>query len=215
MSETLLINEIFFSIQGESTYAGRPCVFVRLAVCDLRCAWCDTEYAFYEGTRMDLDEILVQTNRFPASLVEVTGGEPLLQKNVHGLIRRLLDTGKEVLIETGGHIDIAPVDSRAVLIYDIKCPDSGMSDRNRWTNLELLRPQDEVKFVLASRRDYDWARTVLENHGLADSRTVIFSPVWGALEPSRLADWVLSDGLPVRVQVQLHKVLWGPSARGV
>lgn len=215
MSKTLLINEIFFSIQGESTYAGRPCVFVRLAVCDLRCAWCDTEYAFYEGTRMDLDEILVQANRFPASLVEVTGGEPLLQKNVHGLIRRLLDAGKEVLIETGGHIDIAPVDSRAVLIYDIKCPDSGMSDRNRWTNLELLRPQDEVKFVLASRRDYDWARTVLEDHGLTDSRTVIFSPVWGALEPSRLADWVLSDGLPVRVQVQLHKVLWGPSARGV
>lgn len=215
MSKTLLINEIFFSIQGESTYAGRPCVFVRLAVCDLRCAWCDTEYAFYDGARMEIDEILVQVNRFPASLVEVTGGEPLLQEDVHGLISRLLDAGKEVLIETGGHIDISKVDSRAVLIYDIKCPDSGMSDRNRWTNLELLRPQDEVKFVLASRRDYDWARAVLEDRGLADSRTVIFSPVWGALEPNRLADWVLSDGLPIRVQVQLHKVLWGPSTRGV
>lgn len=213
--DSLVINEIFFSIQGESSYAGLPCVFVRLTYCNLRCSWCDTEYAFYEGERQDVDKVIEKVCAYPCDLVEVTGGEPLLQKNVHRLIKGLLDRGKKVLVETGGHVDISEVDRRATLIYDIKCPDSGMNDRNRWENLEILRPQDEVKFVIASRRDYEWARDQIPRIPSWKERVILLSPVWDRLEPKLLADWVLEDSLPVRMQLQLHKILWGPEARGV
>lgn len=215
MKDGLIINEIFFSIQGESSYAGLPCVFVRLTYCNLRCSWCDTEYAFYEGEKLSVDEVAEKVYGYPCELVEITGGEPLLQTNVHELIRTLLDRGKKVLVETGGHVDISQVDARATLIYDIKCPDSGMSDRNRWENLEILRPHDEVKFVIASRRDYEWARDQILRIPSWKERVVLLSPVWDRLEPHLLASWVLEDNLTVRMQVQLHKILWGAETRGV
>jgi 7-carboxy-7-deazaguanine synthase len=207
--DELVVNEIFFSLQGESTYAGELCTFVRLSGCDLRCKWCDTKYAFHEGTTMSVEEVLDQVDRYPSELVEITGGEPLLQKATHTLIQRLLDIGKKVLVETGGHLDVSQVDKRAKLIHDIKCPDSGMSEKNRWDNLSTLGPNDEIKFVLASRRDYDWAKEVVKKHDLTGSHVVLFSPVWETLSPQDLAEWTLQDGLPVRVQLQLHKILWG------
>ena len=212
--ERLLINEIFYSIQGESSYSGRPCAFVRLTACNLRCVYCDTAYAFNEGQWMTVDAVLAETLKYPTSLVEITGGEPLLQRAVHPLISRLLDAGKEVLIETGGSLDISEVDPRAVLIYDIKCPDSGMVEKNRWENLSLLRVRDEVKFVVSSRKDYDWAKQVMSERSLAAPRTVLFSATWHQLPPDQLAQWILEDRLPVRLQVQLHKILWGEK-RGV
>ncbi len=213
--DSLSINEIFFSIQGESTRAGLPCAFVRLAHCNLRCFYCDTEYAFDEGEEMCLDDIIRRVDEYPTELVEITGGEPLLQSAVFTLIERFLDDGKRVLIETGGSIDVRPVDSRAILIYDIKCPDSGMMDKNLWANLSHLKSNDEVKFVLGSRRDYEWAKERLAEWDLVNRHTVLFSPVWDQLDPPELAKWVLQDGLPVRLQVQLHKILWGKDARGV
>ena len=213
--DSLTVNEIFFSIQGESTRAGRPCAFVRLAYCNLRCTYCDTEYAFYEGEEMSLEDIIGRVDEYPTDLVEITGGEPLLQSAVFPLIKRFLDEGKNVLIETGGSIDVRPVDSRAILIYDIKCPDSGMMDKNVWENLSHLKPDDEVKFVLGSRRDYEWAKEQLVEWDLVSRHTVLFSPVWDQLDPRELAEWVLEDGLRVRLQVQLHKILWGKDVRGV
>ena len=212
--EKLIINEIFFSIQGESTFAGQLCAFIRLAHCDLRCKWCDTEYAFFEGVAMSIEDVLEKVNRYPTDLVEVTGGEPLLQKGFYPLVQRLLESGKRVLIETGGHHDISGVDRRAILIYDVKCPDSGMAEKNHWDNIPKLRPQDEIKFVLASRRDYDWAKDVIAKHGLAKTHVVLLSPVWDSLDPEELAQWILEDGLQVRIQLQLHKILWG-NKRGV
>ena len=205
----LKVNEIFFSIQGESSYAGLPCSFVRLTACNLRCSWCDTEYAFEEGRDMPLDQILQELESHPTELVEVTGGEPLLQNGVHDLIRQLLDSGKTVLVETGGSLDVRPVDARAVLIYDIKCPGSAMQERNRWENLDQLRPHDEIKFVLTSRSDYDWAKAKLQELRLNKKNEVLFSAVWESLPPRQLADWILQDGLPVRMQLQIHKLLWG------
>ena len=213
--DSLTVNEIFFSIQGESTRAGHPCAFVRLAQCNLRCTYCDTEYAFYEGKEMSLENIIRQVDDYPTDLVEITGGEPLLQSAVFPLIKRFLDDGKIVLIETGGSIDVRPVDSRAILIYDIKCPDSGMVDKNLWENLSHLKPNDEVKFVLGSRRDYEWAKEQLDRWDLVSRHTVLFSSVWGQLDSRELAEWVLQDGLQVRFQVQLHKILWGNEVRGV
>jgi 7-carboxy-7-deazaguanine synthase len=210
----LLVNEIFYSLQGESSFAGKPCAFVRLARCDLRCAWCDTEYAFFEGKKMDLTEIVDRVSSFPTELVLITGGEPLLQENVHSLVVSLLDLGKLVVIETGGHKDIRPVDLRATLVYDIKCPDSGMSAKNLWSNLKFLRPQDEIKFVIASRRDYEWARETVSRSELVN-REILFSPAWDMLDPRELGEWILEDGLEVRLQIQLHKLLWGKDTRGV
>ncbi|MDA2939168.1 radical SAM protein [Acidobacteria bacterium AH-259-A15] len=215
MKDFLVVNEIFFSIQGESSYAGRPCAFVRLTYCNLRCNYCDTEYAFDEGQKMSLEEIVEKVEDYPTDLVEITGGEPLLQAAVFPLIERFLDDGKTVLIETGGSVDIRPVDRRAVLIYDIKCPESGMVKKNRWENLPHLKPQDEIKFVVASHQDYEWARAKIDELGLIKKHTVLFSPVWDRLDPRELAEWVLKDGLSVRLQVQLHKILWGAKARGV
>jgi 7-carboxy-7-deazaguanine synthase len=212
----LTINEIFHSIQGESSHAGRPCVFVRLTACDLRCSWCDTTYAFHEGRKMAVDEVLDRVRAHACPTVEITGGEPLLQADVYPLMQRLLDEGHEVLLETGGHRSIAGVPPEVVRIVDVKCPASGESDKNYWPNLSLLTPRDEVKFVIQDRADYEYAKRVVEEHGLpARCRAVLFSPVHGVLDPKELAAWILADRLPVRLQLQVHKYIWSPDARGV
>jgi 7-carboxy-7-deazaguanine synthase len=212
----LTINEIFHSVQGESTYAGRPCVFVRLTACDLRCSWCDTAYAFYEGSKRSLDDVIGEVDRYGCSLVEVTGGEPLLQEDVYPLMQRLLDSGKTVLLETGGHRSTKRVPADVVTILDVKCPGSGEVGKNDWTNLERLRQRDEVKFVVKDRADYEFARDIIARHDLAGRASAIhLSPVHGVLEPKTLSAWVLADRLPVRVQLQLHKYIWSPDTRGV
>jgi 7-carboxy-7-deazaguanine synthase len=216
VSERLRINEIFVSIQGESTWAGRPCVFVRLTGCNLRCSWCDTAYAFYEGKQMAVADIAERVAAYGCDLVEVTGGEPLLQKGVYALFDSLLAQGRTVMVETSGERDVARLDPRVVKIMDLKCPGSGESGRNRWSNLELLTVRDEVKFVIADRDDYEWARGVTRDRDLAARvNAVLMSPVFGRLEASHLADWILEDRLPVRMQLQMHKQIWSPTARGV
>ena len=210
------VNEIFHSIQGESTRAGLPCVFVRLTGCNLRCTWCDTEYAFFEGRQMEIGEVAARVESFGCALVEITGGEPLLQQGVHPLIGLLLGRGLEVMIETSGERDISRLDPRVIRIIDVKCPGSGESERNRWSNFEYLTARDELKFVLTDRPDYEWAREVIVAHRLAERvNAVLLSPVFGALEPHQLAAWILEDRLPVRMQLQMHKQIWSPTARGV
>ena len=212
----MTINEIFHSIQGESSYAGRPCVFVRLTACDLRCSWCDTAYAFHEGHKRSVDDVLAEVERVDCPLVEVTGGEPLLQEEVYSLMQRLLDGGRTVLLETGGHRSTARVPEAVVTILDVKCPGSGEAGRNDWSNLDRLRAHDEVKFVVKDRADYEYARDVIARYGLAGRAAAIhLSPVHGALNPRLLAEWVLADKLPARVQLQLHKYIWEPGTRGV
>jgi len=209
------VTEIFFSIQGESTYAGQPCVFIRLTGCPLRCAWCDTEYSFYGGTLLSVEALLAQAAQYGCRLVEVTGGEPLAQPESLPLMARLCDEGYTVLLETSGAIDIGPVDRRVHVILDVKCPGSGMTERMHWPNLDRLAAKDEAKFVLASRADYDWAREVVARYRLAGRCTVLFSPVSGSLDLRQLAEWILADRLPVRFQLQLHKYIWAPDMRGV
>jgi 7-carboxy-7-deazaguanine synthase len=210
------INEIFYSVQGESTYAGRPCVFVRLTACDLRCSWCDTPYAFYEGRKRSLDDVLAEVERFDCPLVELTGGEPLLQEEVYPLMRGLLDRGKTVLLETGGHRSTPRVPEQVVTVLDIKCPASGESEHTDWDNVERLRSHDEVKFVIKDRADYEYARDVIARHNLERRAGAIhMSPVHGVLDPKPLSEWVLADRLPVRVQLQLHKYIWDAHTRGV
>ncbi len=212
----LTINEIFHSIQGESTYAGEPCVFVRLTACDLRCRWCDTPYAFHEGRKMSVDEVVRAVEAYGCPMVEITGGEPLLQPDVVPLMERLLASGRTVLVETGGHRSIAGVPAGVIRVMDVKCPGSGEAGRNDWSNLALLTRNDQVKFVLADRVDYEFARDVVTRERLAERcGAVLFSPVHGELPPRQLAEWVLADRLPVRVQVQLHKYIWDPQTRGV
>ena len=212
----LTINEIFYSVQGESTYAGRPCVFVRLTACDLRCSWCDTPYAFHEGKKRSIEDVLQEVEGYPCPLVEVTGGEPLLQEAVYPLMESLLAKGKTVLLETGGHRSTARVPGDVVTILDVKCPGSGESHRNCWENLENVRSHDEIKFVVKDRGDYEFARDVTSQRSLAGRVTAIhFSPVHGVLDAKTLSEWVLADGLPVRVQLQLHKYIWSPDTRGV
>lgn len=212
----LTINEIFHSIQGESTHAGRPCVFVRLTACDLRCRWCDTPYAFHEGRKMSVDEVVADVEARGCPVVEVTGGEPLLQADVYPLMQRLLDAGKTVLVETGGHRSIAQVPDGVVRIMDVKCPGSGESEKNDWSNLALLKPADEVKFVIADRIDYEYARAIVQRENLTARVTaVLFSPVHGKLDAKQLAEWVIADRLEVRVQLQMHKYIWTPETRGV
>ena len=213
--ETLRISEIFHSIQGESSQVGRPCTFVRLTGCNLRCVWCDTAYAFYGGEEMEVDEILRRVESHGTGLVLVTGGEPLAQAGVHALMQGLLELGHEVMIETGGSLDVAGIDRRVRIILDLKCPASGMEPRNRWENLDELKPTDEVKFVLNDRNDYEWARQVLREWRLSERVVVLFSPVFGVLEADRLAAWILEDRLSVRLQLQLHKLIWSPQMRGV
>jgi len=217
----LRITEIFHSIQGESSWSGLPCTFVRLTGCPLRCVWCDTEYAFHGGTPRTLEEIVEEVRSIGTSLVEITGGEPLAHPNAFVLANRLLDEGFTVLVETSGAFDVAPLDPRAHRIMDLKCPGSGESDKNLWENLDHLTSRDEVKFVVLDRADYEWARDTIRERGL-DRRLeegtlgdILMSPVWDACDLLDLADWVLEDRLPVRIQTQLHKHIWEPDARGV
>jgi 7-carboxy-7-deazaguanine synthase len=209
------INEIFYSIQGESSFAGRPCVFIRLTYCNLRCTYCDTEYAFFEGVHHTLDEILEIVADYDCKLVEVTGGEPLLQRETVALLDRLLDAGYDVLLETSGAWPVETVPDGVRIIMDLKTPGSGMVRQNLWENLAHLDADDEIKFVICDRKDYEWARGVIGEHDLSARHLILFSPVWDQLEPQELAEWILADGLPVRLQVQLHKAIWSPTARGV
>jgi 7-carboxy-7-deazaguanine synthase len=211
----LTVNEVFFSIQGEGTRAGQPCVFVRLTGCPLRCTWCDTAYAFHEGTKRSEADVLAEIERYPCRLVELTGGEPLSQPAALPFVTTLADAGWQVLVETSGHVLLEGLDRRAVAIMDVKAPGSGESHRMEWRNLELLAGKDEVKFVIADRRDYEWSRELVRERSLIDRCPVLFSPVHGQLQPGELARWILEDGLPVRLQVQLHKYLWPGVERGV
>jgi 7-carboxy-7-deazaguanine synthase len=211
----LTVNEIFYSIQGEGTRAGRPSVFVRLTGCPLRCVWCDTAYAFHEGVRREVDDVVTEAEGYPSRLLCLTGGEPLAQPAAFDLVRRLLDEGWEVVVETSGHVSLARLDPRAVAVMDIKAPGSGESGRMDWDNLGRLSRKDEAKLVLSGRQDYEWARDLVREKALGERCTVLFAPVHGQLEPGALARWVLEDALPVRVQVQLHKILWPGVERGV
>ena len=219
----LTVNEIFHSIQGESTFAGEPCVFVRLTACDLRCSWCDTPYAFHEGQKMSIDQVLTEVERFDCPTVEVTGGEPLLQRDVYPLMRRLLEAGKTVLLETGGHRSIEDVPDGVVRIVDVKCPGSGESEKMDWENLNRVGERDQVKFVIKDRADYEFARDIVNGAGQTQAspplRTrvgaILFSPVHGVMDAKALAAWILADGLPVRLQLQAHKFIWGADVRGV
>lgn len=214
--ETLTVNEIYLSIQGESTWTGERCVFVRLTFCNLRCTYCDTEYAFYEGKKRTVAEVVKEVLAHDCPLVEVTGGEPLLQPAVLPLMRRLCDAGRTVLLETSGGRDISEVDPRVHRIMDLKTPGSGEESRNLWSNIGHLTKRDEVKFVIGDRDDYDWACANLRRHRLDQKcGCVLFSPVFGQIEASTLAQWILDDGLPVRFQLQIHKLVWEPAARGV
>jgi len=213
----LKVNEIFYSIQGESSFIGIPCVFVRLTGCNLRCSYCDTRYAYEEGTLWDIPDILDRISSYHCPLVEITGGEPLLQEETPLLIRDLLDRGCHVLLETNGSRPIRTIDERCVRIVDIKCPSSGESRSNDYRNLDDLTGQDEIKFVLGERKDYDFAKEILISRNLANriSHPPIFSPVTNSLDPKKLVRWILEDHLPVRFQLQLHKILWGNDVRGV
>ncbi|MGH9146384.1 MAG: radical SAM protein [Vicinamibacterales bacterium] len=212
----LTVNEIFHSIQGESTYAGTPCVFVRLTACDLRCSWCDTPYAFYEGRKVALDEIVTQVEAYECPLVEITGGEPLLQEDVYPLMDRLLGAGHTVLLETGGHLDTGKVPAAVVKIVDVKCPGSGEAHKQEWRNIDRLLPHDQVKFVIQDEVDYRYACDVISRYALGTRcAAVLFSPVHGVLNPRVLSAWVLRDRVPARVQLQLHKYIWGADVRGV
>lgn len=219
----LKVSEIFYSLQGESTQVGRPCVLVRLTGCQMRCVWCDSDYAFHGGRWMTLPEVLAEVARHGCPLVELTGGEPLLQPAARPLLAALCDAGYEVMLETGGGVDIGGVDSRVRRVVDVKCPGSGEAANNRWANLELLTSRDELKLVLASRADYEWARELVVRKALAERCPVHFAPVMAlaahpdipGLDPAELAAWILADRLPVRLTLQLHKLLWGAETRGV
>ncbi len=212
----LVVNEIYLSIQGESTHTGRPCVFVRLTACDLRCAWCDTPYAFTGGAKMSIDEVVAAVEALRCPLVELTGGEPLLQADATPLMARLVALGHEVLVETGGHLPIKDLPPEVVAIVDVKCPGSGEMAKMHWPNLDHLRAHDEVKFVIKDQADYEYARGIVRERDLASRvEAVLFSPVFGALAAADLARWILADHLPVRLQLQQHKFVWAPDARGV
>jgi 7-carboxy-7-deazaguanine synthase len=211
----LKINEIFKSIQGESSYTGLPCAFIRLTGCNLRCSWCDTEYAFYEGNAMEVEQVLDKVKKYKVNLVEITGGEPLMQKEVYKLMDALLAKSYEVLLETGGSLSVAEVPKAVVKILDLKCPGSGELLQNDYSNLDILDAKDEVKFVLLDRADYDWCRKTIKKYSLAKKVKILVSPVYDKLDLKDLATWVLEDKLPVRLQTQLHKVIWSKDAIGV
>lgn len=211
----LLIHEIYRSLQGESTFAGLPCVFIRTTVCGQRCSWCDTPHAFTEGTPIAAAEVLRQVLAYDCPLVELTGGEPLLQPEVFPLMTALADAGKTVLLETGGAESIEHVDRRVHVIMDLKCPDSGECDRNRLANIDLLKPTDEIKFVIASRRDFEWADRTIREHRLDERFSILISAVFGKVELVDLANWLIDSGLNIRMQLQMHKYIWGPTTRGV
>jgi len=211
----LKVNEIFFSIQGESTYAGLPCVFIRLTYCNLRCTYCDTEYAFYEGRDMTIDEILTEIKNYDCKLIEITGGEPLFQKESFDLMKRLCDEGYRVLLETSGSLSIENVDKRVTIIMDLKTPSSKMMKKNLYSNIKFLKPDDEIKFVIGTREDYEWAKKIIEEYDLKNKCKILMGCVFGELPNVELASWILEDKLPVRFQMQLHKYIWEPERRGV
>ncbi len=211
----LKINEIFYSIQGESSLAGLPCIFVRLTYCNLRCSYCDTEYAFFEGTDYSTDEILAEIKKYTCNLVEITGGEPLAQNEIHAVMQDLCDLGYQVMIETGGSLPIKEIDPRVKIIMDLKCPSSRMSHKNLYENLDYLKHDDEVKFVIGNREDYEWAKYIIEEYVLIEKCDILFSNVFSELEPIQLAEWILEDNLKVRFQIQMHKYIWSPTKRGV
>ena len=211
----LVIHEIYRSLQGESAYAGLPCVFVRTTACHLRCTWCDTPHAFNQGNRMSRAEVLAKVLEFDCPLVELTGGEPLLQTDVFTLMTELADAGKKVLLETSGSLSIEAVDSRVHIIMDLKCPDSGECNANDFGNLDALKSTDEIKFVIASPRDWDWAEETIREHRLDEEFSILVSAVFGSVALADLAQWVLASGLNVRMQLQMHKFIWDPMARGV
>jgi 7-carboxy-7-deazaguanine synthase len=214
--KTIVVNEIYHSIQGESTWAGLPCVFVRLTFCDLRCNYCDTEYAFYEGKKESLGNVFEAVMKFKCPLVEITGGEPLLQKNILPLMTMLADASRTILLETSGAHDISKVDQRVHRILDLKTPGSGEVERNLWLNMEQLTKLDEVKCVIGSREDYEWSREKIQQFGLTNRcHAVLFSPIFGRIDPRQIVEWILADNLDVRFQLQMHKFIWTPTQRGV
>lgn len=211
----LKVNEIFYSVQGESSKAGLPCVFVRLTYCNIRCSYCDTEYAFYDGKEKSIDSIIDEIKKYNCNLVEVTGGEPLFQKESLVLMKTLCDLGYEVMLETGGSLPINEVDPRIKIIMDLKCPSSKMMKKNLYENINYLKPSDEIKFVMGTREDYEWAKKIIDEYHLDKNHQILFSCVFGVLEPLTLVNWILKDKLKVRFQLQLHKYIWEPSTIGV
>lgn len=209
------VNEIFFSIQGESSRAGLPCVFVRLTYCNLRCSYCDTEYAFYEGSNFSVNEIVNKVKSYNCNLVEITGGEPLMQDECLDLMKNLCDSGFDVMIETGGSLPINNIDPRVMIVMDFKCPSSGMMKKNLYTNIQFLKNTDEVKFVIGNREDYDWSKEIISKYELNKKCGILFSVVFGVLEPITLVNWILEDKIDVRFQLQMHKFIWHPETKGV
>ena len=209
------INEIYLSVQGESTHTGLPCIFVRLTGCNLRCSWCDTAYAFHEGTNMSIDEILQKVESFGIHLIEITGGEPLMQDNVYTLMRRLIEKGYKVMLETGGSISLERVPKDVIKIMDLKCPGSGEQEKNNLDNLKLLVPHDEVKFVILDKKDYEWSRDIIKKFKINETAHILLSPVFDKLELKEMVKWILEDRLPVRLQTQLHKIIWDKNKIGV
>ena len=209
------INEIYLSVQGESTHTGLPCIFIRLTGCNLRCSWCDTAYAFHEGKNMSIDEILQKVENFGIHLVEITGGEPLMQDNVYTLMKRLIKKGYKVMLETGGSISLERVPKDVIKIMDLKCPGSGEQEKNNLDNLKLLAPHDEVKFVILDKKDYEWSRDIIKRYNINETAHILISPVFDKLELKEIVKWILEDRLPVRLQTQLHKIIWDKNTIGV
>ena len=211
----LKINEIYYSVQGESTHAGRPCIFIRLTYCNLRCSYCDTEYAFYDGKDMEIAHIISEIKRWDCNLVEVTGGEPLFQDECIDLLNELVNSNYEVMLETGGSLSISDVPKKVVKIVDFKCPSSGMVKKNLWSIVDDLQAHDEVKFVIGNREDFDWAKDRITEYSLDKICTLLFSPTFGEIDPQQIVEWILAENLPVRMQLQMHKMIWSPEEKGV
>mgnify|MGYP001247453646 FL=1 len=211
----LKINEIYYSVQGESTHAGRPCIFIRLTYCNLRCSYCDTEYAFYDGKDMEITDIMSEIKRWDCNLVEVTGGEPLFQDECIDLLNELVNSNYEVMLETGGSLSISDVPKKVVKIVDFKCPSSGMVKKNLWSIVDDLQAHDEVKFVIGNREDFDWAKDRITEYSLDKICTLLFSPTFGEIDPQQIVEWILAENLPVRMQLQMHKMIWSPEEKGV
>jgi len=212
---SLKINEIYYSVQGESTHAGRPCIFIRLTYCNLRCSYCDTEYAFYDGKDMEITYIMSEIKRWDCNLVEVTGGEPLFQDECIDLLNELVNSNYEVMLETGGSLSISDVPKKVVKIVDFKCPSSGMVKKNLWSIVDDLQAHDEVKFVIGNREDFDWAKDRITEYSMDKICTLLFSPTFGEIHPQQIVEWILAENLPVRMQLQMHKMIWNPEEKGV
>jgi len=212
---SLKINEIYYSVQGESTHAGRPCIFIRLTYCNLRCSYCDTEYAFYDGKDMEITDIMSEIKQWDCNLVEVTGGEPLFQEECIDLLNELVNSNYEVMLETGGSLSISNVPKKVIKIVDFKCPSSKMVKKNIWSIVDDLQPHDEVKFVIGNRGDFDWAKDRITEYSLDKICTLLFSPTFGEIDPQQIVEWILADNLPVRMQMQMHKMIWSPEEKGV